>query len=141
MPIDPLPFRLNLPGRDTVDLTGLTSIGYKVKGLLQVDGDTITMEWAAARTTQAVSLLDVVDDVDYSPIASVALRASWIAQARVTGGWWAPRLRLRARQLDVFRLIPGARGDSLALRIHRRDRTHARAVAAAIASARDDWLG
>jgi len=134
-PLDPLPFRLALPGRETVDLTGVTSIGYKVKGLLHVDGNTITLEWAAVRTTQAVSLLDVVDEVDYSPIASVALRASWIAEARVTGWWWAPRFRLRARQLEALGRIPGAQGDVLTLRLRRRDRRHAQALAAAIASA------
>ncbi len=140
MPIDPLPFRLKLRGRDVVDFTRMTSVSYRVKGLLHVDGDAITLEWAAIRMTEGITLTGVVDDVDYSPIASVALPASWIAEVRVTGGWWAPSLRLRARQLDAFRRIPGAQGDWLALRIHRRDRKHARTVAAAIAAG-DDSVG
>ena len=136
--IDPLPFRLNLPDRDSVNLTGIKSVSYRVKGLLHLDEDSLTLEWAAIRKTEGITLTGVLDEVDYSPIASVVLKASWIAEARVVGGWWVPRLRLRARHLAAFERVPGARGDALELRIHRRDRALAGVVVAAIASGGDE---
>jgi len=130
--IDPLPFRLRVPGIDKIDLQGIRSISYRVEGLLHLDGSTVALEWAGTRKTEWVALGRVTDEVDRSPLARVELPASAIAGARVHGGWWAPRLELRARSLAVFDGIPGARPGVLRLRISRRDREHASAMAAAI---------
>jgi hypothetical protein len=42
----PLPFRLKIPGEDTLDWRGARSISYRLDGLLHVVGDVITFEWA-----------------------------------------------------------------------------------------------
>jgi hypothetical protein len=57
----PLPFRLKIPGEDTLDWRGVRSISYRLDGLLHVVGDVITFEWAATRHTQRVSLTGVKD--------------------------------------------------------------------------------
>ncbi len=136
MPLDdPLPFRLKVPGEDTLDSRGARSISYRMDGLLHAMGEMLTFEWAATRHTQRVSLAGVKDEVDMSPVGTIEIPWHWIARARVRGGWWAPRLQLWARQIDAFDGVPGARPGTLTLRIHRQDRAHAHAIAEAITSA------
>jgi hypothetical protein len=134
MPLNhPLPFRLNVPGEDTLDLRGARSVSYRLDGLLHVAADLLTFEWAATRRTQRVSLTGVKDEVDDSPVGTIEVPRPSITRAQVRGGWWAPRLQLWARRIDAFDGIPGARPGTLTLRIHRRDRAHAHAIAEAIA--------
>ena len=136
MPITyPLPFRLKVPGEDTLDLRGARSVSYRLDGLLHVAADLLTFEWAATRRTQRVSITGVKDEVDDSPVGTVEVPRSSIVRAQLRGGWWAPRLQLWARRIDAFDGIPGARPGMLTLRIHRRDRAHAHALAEAIAHA------
>ncbi len=135
-PTDPLAFRLKVPGEDTLDSRGARSISYRLDGLLHLVGDMLTFEWAATRRTQLVSLGGVKDQVDESPIGAVQVPQRWITRAQVRGGWWAPRLQLRARRIDAFDGIPGARPGTLTLRIRRRDRAHANAIARVIAPLR-----
>ncbi len=134
--IDPLPFRLRVPGIDKIDLQGVRSISYRVEGLLHFDGKTVLLEWAGTRKTEWVALGSVTDETDRSPVASRELPASAIIKARMFGGWWAPRLELRARSLDVLDGIPGARPGVVRLKIRRRDRKHAAAMVAALEHAR-----
>lgn len=131
----PLPFRLKVPGEDTLDRRGARSISYRLHGLLQVAGEMLTFEWAATRRTQRVSLTGVKDEVGESPVGVIEIPRGWITRARVRGAWWAPRLRLWARRIDAFDGIPGARPGTLTLRIHRHDRAYAHAIAEAIALA------
>ncbi len=133
---DPLPFRLKVPGRDTLGLTGARSISYRLEGLLHLDGDTITLEWSATRRTQALTLTGVKDEVDQSPVGTADIPVSWISRMRVTGGWWYPRLQLWARRLEAFDGIPTAQGARLALHIDRGNRQLAVAFAAALDAAR-----
>lgn len=136
MPLkDPLPFRLNVPGQDTLDWRGARSISYRLDGLLHLVGEMLTFEWAATRRTQRVSLTGVKDVVDESPVGTIEIPRGWITRAHIRGGWWAPRLQLWARRIDAFDGIPGARPGTLTLRIHRHDRAYAHALAEAIAPA------
>ncbi|MDH3290220.1 MAG: hypothetical protein OEO20_01805 [Gemmatimonadota bacterium] len=136
MPLNyPLPFRLKVPGEDTLDMRGARSVSYRLDGLLHVAADLLTFEWAATRRTQRVSLTGVKDEAEDSPIGTLEVPRSSIARAQLRGGWWAPRLQLWAGRIDAFDGIPGARPGMLTLRIHRRDRGHARAMAEAIAQA------
>lgn len=130
--IDPLPFRLKLPGRDTVGFDGAWSISYRLEGFLHLDGDTIKLEWVATRWTQGLSFTSVKDEVDQSPIGSTEVPLSSIRRARLRGGWWAPRLQLWARHIDAFEGIPGAQPTTVSFRIDRRDRALAAAIAAAL---------
>ena len=136
--IDPLPVRLKVPGRDAVDSEGVWSVSYRVDGLLHLADEVIALEWAATRRTQHVALGGVRDEVDHSPVGTVEVPLEWITGVRLRRGWWGRRLQLWARRIDAFDGIPGARPGTITLRIHRRDRDHARAMAAAIDAARED---
>jgi hypothetical protein len=128
----PVPFQVSLPGHDTLDFDGAQSETYRVHGLLHLDGDTVIFEWSTASRVERVSFtgVEVEDEVTEPELLEVP--ATWIADARVTGGWWAPRLRLRGRRLDAFTGVPGAGPGTLVLRIARRDRALAGAMAAAL---------
>lgn len=53
--IDPLPFRVRIPGSETLDARGIRSVGYRLEGLLHLTGATLSLEWAATETVQSLS--------------------------------------------------------------------------------------
>lgn len=132
----PLPFRLPVPGRDTFDADGIGSVSYRMEGFLHLDGGNLTFEWTGTKQTQLVDFTRITDRVDPLPVEWLDVPAGWITEARLAGGWWAPRLRLRANRLDAFDDIPSARPGAVTLRIRRRDRALARQTVAAIDLAR-----
>lgn len=136
MRVEPVPFRLPLPGRDTLGFEGARSVWYRIYGLLHFDGETLTFAWSAIRHLEQVSLAGVSIRDDALPPELVELPAAVISEARLTGGWWAPRLRLRARQLDAFDALPAAAPGAIVLRIARRDRALATAMVEALDSSR-----
>lgn len=133
---EPVPFQVALPRRDTLGLDGARSVRSRVHGLVHFDGNIVTFEWSTSRRVEQISLtgVGVVDDVTVPDLLDVP--AAWIADARLTGGWWAPRLRLRGRRLDAFDGVPGAGQGTLVLLIARRDRVIATAMADALTRAR-----
>ena len=132
----PLPFRIGVPGYDSIDSQGVVSISIKLEGLLHVLDDVVSLEWSATRNVESVSLSGIRDEVDQSPVGACDIPVNLILEARLRGGWWAPRLELRATRLDAFDEIPSAQNGTAKLRIQRRDRENARAVCAAINNAR-----
>lgn len=130
--IDPLPFRLRVPGTDTVGFAGIKSVTYDVEGLLHLAGHTVTIEWSGTQTTEQVSLEKIGTDVDELPHDWLELPVTFISDARVLGVWWRPRFELRARRLDAFQIVPSARGATLTMKIRRLDRARAREMAVAI---------
>jgi hypothetical protein len=131
----PLPFRISVPGYDSIDSQGVVSISIKLEGLLHVLDDVISLEWSATRKVESVSLRGIRDEVDQSPVGACDIPVDLILEARLRGGWWAPRLELRATRLDAFEEIPSAQNGTAKLRIQRRDREKARAVCAEINNA------
>ncbi len=129
--IHPLPFRLKIPDEDTLDMRGVRSVSYQLEGLLHLEGETLTFEWAATRHTETVSLRGVKDYVDESPIGTVQVPRSAITRV-VLRGRLMPRLHLWAKRIDAFNGIPSARPGALTLRLRRQDRDLARAMADAI---------
>ncbi len=136
MLVEPLPFTHSLPGKDTLNLQGVRSSWYRVHGLLHFDGEIVTLEWTVTRHLEQVSLsgVRVQDDAEEPTLLELPLEL--IADARVTGGWLVPRFRLRARRLNAFDGAPGAGEGTLILKIARRDRAIAHAMAASLAAAR-----
>ena len=134
--LTPLPFRIRVPGHDTIDSQGIISISFKLEGLLHIVEDTVSLEWTATRQVESVSTSGIRDEVDQSPVGTCDVPMSVILEARLSGGWWAPKLVLRGTRLDVFKGIPTAQSGTAKLRIQRRDREKARAVCAVINSAR-----
>jgi hypothetical protein len=135
--INPLPFRISVPGYDAIDSQGVVSISIRLEGLLHVLDDVLSLEWTATRKVESVSLSGIRDEVDQSPVGACDIPVSLILEARVRGGWWAPRLELRASRLEAFEKIPAAQNGTARLRIRRRDRDNARSICAAIESARN----
>jgi hypothetical protein len=134
--VDPLPFRIKVPGYDAFDAQGILSITIKLEGLLSVSEKVVSLEWRATRQIDSVSLSGITDEVDESPVGRCEISVDQILEARLRGGWWSPRLELRARRLDVFEDIPTARNGIAKLRIRRHDRNRARAMCAAILKTR-----
>ena len=135
--VNPLPFRIRVPGHDAIDSQGIVSISIKLEGLLHVSGGVVSLEWSATRKVEAVSLSGITDEVDHSPLGACEFPVSLLLEARLRGGWWAPRLELRASRLDAFEGIPTAQNGTAMLRIRRSDRENARAVCASIENARN----
>ena len=134
-----LPFRLGSPGKDTIDIEGIKSVSYRADGLLHLTDDGIDLEWTETRTVDEVSLDGIGTRVSESAPEYLDLPMERIAGAWVIGGWWWPRLELRARGLDDFAEVPGSRGVTLRLRIHRRDRALAHDIAQQIRAAATGW--
>lgn len=134
---EPLPFRLSVPGSDTIDLDEIESISYRVEGLLHFIGDTLTFEWAGSRTRELVSLGQVKEEEEAIPLAMREVPVNWIASIALKG-WLRLRLELRGRRMDAFDGIPGAKFGTLSLRIRRRDRELAREIVSALEMARAD---
>lgn len=132
--MEPLPFTMGAPGRDTMGLEGIESVSYRVDGLVHVTPEGLTLEWNETRTSERFSLERTGTDVEEYELEPLELPFDHLAGAWVVGGWWWPRLELRARSLEVFEGVPGARGVTLTLRIKRRDRALARRIAAALHS-------
>jgi len=134
--VDALPFRIRVPGHDAIDSQGIVSISIKLEGILSVDRDLVSLEWTAKRQIESVSTDGIREEVDHSPVGTCDVPASILLDARLRGGWWAPRLELRASRIDAFGGLPTAEGGIAKLRIRRRDRDTARAICAAIETAK-----
>lgn len=128
----PLPFRLHRAGRDTMGLEGFASVSYRVDGVLHLTPEGLTFDWRETSTREEVSLARVGTDVDVYDLEPLDLPTQRLAGAWVIGGWWWPRLELRVRSVGDLEGVPGARGVTLVLRIHRRDRDLARGIAGTI---------
>lgn len=137
MSLTPLPFRLSVSGRDTMGFEGIESVSYRVHGLLRLTDHGVNLEWAGTRSTEQVTLDKIGTDVKELPPEWLELPFGRIAGSWVIGGWWWPQLELRARAFEDFEGVPGARGVTLRLRIQRRDRILARAVATEIEARAD----
>ncbi|HEX5635076.1 MAG TPA: hypothetical protein VFX50_17655, partial [Gemmatimonadales bacterium] len=129
---DPLPFRLKSPDKDSFALDGIASVSSRIDGLLQLTEAGVLLEWRETRTTDRVSFERIGTDVEELPTQWLELPFERIAGAWVIGGWWRPRMELRARGLDDFAGVPGSRGVTQVLQLHRRDRALALAMAAEI---------
>lgn len=141
MALNPLPFRVSVPGRDTLDLELIESVSSRIDGLLHLRSNGVRLEWQETETREQVSLERVGTDVQRFELQPLELPYERIAGAWVIGGWWWPRLELRARSFTDLEGVPGARGITLMLRIQRRDRALARAVAAELAVRGADGAG
>lgn len=121
-------------------LGGIESVSHRADGVLSVTDEGVTLEWAEVQTVEQVSLERVGTDVIALPPEGLELPIERLAGAWLVGGWWSPRLELRAREVEDFEGVPGVRGVTLSLRIHRRDRPLAAAIARAIVSRMDGEL-
>ena len=131
---EPVPFRLGLAGEETLDSRGIRSVAYKVDGMLHLDHDNLTLEWAVDRHTESIGLGGVKTDVEKFDYEDLVVPLSWLMEARLTR--FPRRLRLRAKHLDAFEGVPGEKPGRIALKIRRSDRHRAAAMVRAINLAR-----
>lgn len=134
IPLDPLPFRLPVPGHDDIDGLEVVSVSAKIDGLAHWADGVLTLEWAETQHIDEVSFARVRSDIVAQPPLAVDIPIDTLAGATVAGGWWRPRVELRARYLDAFANIPGARPGRVTLRIKRRDRALAKQLVAVLQS-------
>jgi hypothetical protein len=139
--VEPLPFRIRLPDEDEWGFTGFQQTEYRITGLLHFTPDALYLEWVERRKIERFTLGDVGTVHEEFPVETLEIPIDWVASLEVAGGWWLPRVRLRARRLDAFEGIPGAEPGRLMLVIARRDRALATAFAAALEGRVPDLAG
>lgn len=132
MPVIPLPFRIRLPGEDSVSFAEIRDVSRRVDGLLHCDEGGIVLEWELTESVDEVGFLSVSSTRNTYETEMLEVSFDWLASAELVGGILRPRLVLRARGLGVFSDIPGARADRLMLDYIRSDRLVAVAMANAI---------
>jgi hypothetical protein len=113
---------------------GIESVSHRADGILRVTERGVALEWAEVQTVEEVTLEHVGTDVIELPPEWLELPSERIAGAWLVGGWWSPCLDLRVCEMEDLEGVPGVRGVTLSLRIHRRDRALASAIAQAIVS-------
>lgn len=134
IPLDPLPFRLPVAGHDDIDGLEVVSLSVKVDGLAHWSDGVLTLEWAETQHIDEVSFARVRSDIVAQPPLAVDIPIDALASATLAGRWWRPRVELRARYIDAFANIPGARPGRVTLRIKRRDRGLAKQLVDALQS-------
>ncbi|MEZ4456193.1 MAG: hypothetical protein R2882_06540 [Gemmatimonadales bacterium] len=133
--MQPLPFRLAVPGIDDVEGLGARSVSIKVEGLAHWDGEQLTLEWVETHHIDEVSIERVRSEVVAQPSLILDVPMDVLASAGLLGGWWRPRVELRARYLSAFANVPGAKPGRLDLRIGYRHRPVARELVALVNAA------
>ncbi|MGE0440359.1 MAG: hypothetical protein AB7L66_03700 [Gemmatimonadales bacterium] len=133
--MQPLPFRLAVPGIDDVEGLGARSVAIKVEGLAHSDGEQLTLEWVETHHIDEVSIQRVRSEVVAQPGLILDVPTDVLASAACLGGWWRPRVEIRARYLSAFANVPGAKPGRLDLLIARRHRRQARELVALVSAA------
>lgn len=47
--LNALPYRIRVPGYDSIDSRGVVSISIKLLGILRVDDERVSLEWSASK--------------------------------------------------------------------------------------------
>ncbi len=131
----PLPFRIKLPGEDSVFFTEVRDVARRADGLLHLLDDAILLEWAVTESVDEVGIGNVSSTTETFAAEEIEIPLVWLASAELIGGILRPRMLLRARGLGVFADVPGAKADRLELSYARADRFVAVEMAAAIKAA------
>jgi hypothetical protein len=119
--LDPLPFRIKVPGADTFQGWQVLSIVFKVEGYLHLTDEAMVLEWSGTESVDAVGGDGIRSTVDPLPHEEAEVPRAEIVRARLRWPLVAPRLLLTSRRLGTFNGLPGARPGRLSLRIRRRD--------------------
>ena len=104
-------------GNDSLDLGGARTEWNRVQGTLHLAAGAVLVHWRIVRREEEVGLFHVQESERETPPDVLSVPLSWIAHARVTGGWFAPTLELRAQWTDAFARVPGSGLGVLAMRV------------------------
>ncbi len=130
-----LPFTLPVPGVDTFAGLTISSTSFKFHGLLRFEGSVLQLEWAGTAAVEEVTGMDVDSRTVALPPEALEIDVRELRRVEYRGGWWRPRLELACHDLRALRVVPGEEAGELRLRVARRDRAAAQAMAAALNAA------
>ena len=121
-----LPFRLKVKGESQVAAWHARSVSYRIHGIARLDERTLVLQWSGTASVSEVKGTAASDREEPLPVRTVELPIRRVAGLALLGGWWRPRVELRAADLESVADVPGARHGAVTLRIARRDRPLAR---------------
>ncbi len=117
-----LPFRLKA-GDDTQVASWYTrSVSYTLHGILRLDEHAVVVQWSGTADVVEVKGTATRVTEEAVPVRTLTVPITRIAGATIKGGWWRPRVVLRAKDLEALAPVPGARAGAVTLWIARRDR-------------------
>jgi len=107
-----LPFTLKR-SQDVLGASSITSTTETVHGLLWLDGDRVVIQWRLGRKTEHIGG-EIRTDQEYEAVREVVVPLEVLVAAVVRRRWWeawrAPRLILRAADLQAFEKVAGQDG-------------------------------
>jgi hypothetical protein len=122
---DFLTFRLRVPEEARVEHGVATVLKYRLHGRAWIDGSHLHLEWSGdcERTEAGRGVARQVREP--VPVGHTAVPLDDIAQVRLRGGWWWPRVDIAAAAPGALDGVPGVAGARISLRISRGERAAA----------------
>lgn len=112
-----LPFFLKRSS-DSMTASTYSSTQETAHGLLRLEGDDLVIQWRVARKTEHMGMGKIRSDEEFEEVKEVVISLDDVAGAVVRRRWWeffrAPRLVLRAADLEAFEALTGEDGLRLA---------------------------
>ncbi|MEP6571384.1 MAG: hypothetical protein ABJD11_01770 [Gemmatimonadota bacterium] len=127
-----LSFKLKVAGTDEFRGLKATSTSYRFHGILRLDGSVLTIEWGGVAQVQEFGATTIRDNRLPLPDDSVEIPVELLYRAALAGGWWLPRLRLRAGAPGVLSMVPSEELGAVEFWYARADRDLAITMVAAI---------
>lgn len=128
----PVPFSFRLPRRNRLGTEGAQTVDRQVRGLIHFTGKALIIEWITTETTRRLTLKGLRTEVDDLPLETLEIPIRAVVEVKVEGGWWRPRVVIRAERKGLFEGVPGASAQQLELRIARGDREIAEQLCAEV---------
>lgn len=136
--MEPIPFKLSVPGEDGFNFKAITSRQYKFRGFLRLDRDRLVIEWRGTAHVDIVAWTGIKSEVLPLPTESLTLSVDEIRVVTLGGGWIRPYLELGGYDLDALDIVPGEDQGRVRFLIARIDRRAAARLVEAISRARHD---
>ena len=128
-----LPFRLRVPGDDSIDASRIRSVKYDVMGRMRLHGSALLLEWSGYKSVDEVEGMSVRSYREPVPLGRVEVPLRRLASATLRAKWWRLRIELETHDLAAFNDMPTARPGMATLWIRWRDRGLAEQLLANVA--------
>jgi hypothetical protein len=130
--MEPLPFALRVPGKDTFTFTLIGSTRFRFRGLLRLVADALELEWTGTARVDEVGFTGIRAERLALPLESLTLPIDELRTIALRGGWLRPHLEIAATRLGALRIVPGEEAGTIRLWIARLDRRLASQLVAAL---------
>jgi hypothetical protein len=120
--MEPLPFALRVPGKDTLTLTLIGTTRFRFRGLLRLVAGALELEWTGTARVDEVGFAGIRAERLALPLESLTLALNELRTITLRGGWLRPHLDIAATTLGALRMVPGEEAGTIRLWIARRDR-------------------